>query len=337
MDRKAIMSMNEIFKKKLDAAQRIIISTHLFPDADGIGSEIGLCLALRELGKEAICVNEVPLLDRYKYLDPQNVVIGLDELDKQAWKDTDLFIVVDTNAVERVGPHMAAHIKSQEKAGLLFIDHHPASDEVKKGQCIDTNSAATGQLVGELIESLGLEFTREIALPLYTAILIDTSSFRYPTVSGPTHSLIAKLVNTGVKPPDAYNGIYGTKKISHMHLLGHILLSADSNKSGEVAWIVLDKDLLEEFKTDIEDTHAFINHLLVLDNIKIAAMFRDDGHELKVSFRSDGEIDVGKMARGMGGGGHSHSAATILPKKEQKIKDLVNETVAAIEAYLKNS
>ena len=85
-----------------------------------------------------------------------------------------------------------------------------------------------------------------------------------------THKLVSKLIETGVEAPDAYNGIYGTKKISHMHLLGEILKSANSSEKQGICWISLRQDVLKKFDTDIEDTHAFINHLLVLDKIKVA-------------------------------------------------------------------
>src|SRR5690606_35704182 len=113
----------------------------------------------------------------------------------------------------------------------------------------------------------------------YTAILIDTSSFRYPTVTADTHRMIASLMDAGVDAPMAYNGIYGTKKIFHMHLLGKVLPSTSCALGGQIAWITLKKEDLEIYHTDIEDTHAYINHLLVLDNIKVACMFRDDGQQ----------------------------------------------------------
>jgi phosphoesterase RecJ-like protein len=326
------MKFVEKFNKKLKKAKSIVITTHMIPDADGIGSEIGLCMALQQAGKNCVCVNEEPLLDRYKYLDPKDVVISFDEFSDH--DDVDLFIVVDTNAANRVGPKMEKFIKEHAKAEILFVDHHPASEELKKEHCIETSAAATGQVVGYIIESMGIEFTKELALPIYTAILIDTSSFRYPTVSGDTHRLIGKLVDTGVAPPDAYNGIYGTKELNHMHLLGTILSSANMNKSNDIAWISLRKEDLEKYGTDIEDTHAFINHLLVLHEIKVACMFRDDGHEVKISFRSSGEIDVGAMARKLGGGGHSHSAATIIPSEGRKFDDVIQETVKKMESII---
>lgn len=329
------MNITERFMFYTEKADNIVISTHIIPDADGIGSEIALCLAMRAMGKNAICVNEEPLLDRYKYLDPEDVVISREDyLSFYPEADVDLFIVTDTNSLERIGEGMKAiAVKSPN---LLFIDHHPCPKEVMDENCIDTSKAATGELAGELIQSLGIALNREMALPLYTAILIDTSSFRYPTVTGNTHRLIGSLMDTGVRPPHAYNMIYGTKKLTYMKLLGKVLASAHTTKDEKIAWLTLTEDLLEKFNVDTEDTLAFINHLLVLDNIKVAIMFREMGSEIKVSLRSIGTVDVGIMARVLGGGGHDHSAAAVIKGSlESVIKttvDKLHEILLATEA-----
>src|SRR4051794_24109940 len=105
------MNLHERFKKIIEHSQRIVITTHIVPDADGIGSEISLCLALRKLGKKALCVNEEDLLSRYKYLDQKNVIIGSEEFQAEhrgdgQFKEIDLFIVVDTNTTHRIGSKM---------------------------------------------------------------------------------------------------------------------------------------------------------------------------------------------------------------------------------------
>lgn len=327
------MNITERFQFLTKKAENIVISTHIFPDADGIGSEIALCLAMRALGKNAICVNEEPLLERYKYLDPQDVVISLQDY-KSFYPDAeiDLFIVTDTNSLERIGDGVKEI--ASKAPNLLFIDHHPCSKEVMTNHCIDTAKAATGELAGDLIRSLNVELTREMALPLYTAVLIDTSSFRYPTVTGNTHRLIGSLMDTGVTPPHAYNMIYGTKKISFMKLLGKVLASAHTTKDEKIAWLTLTEDMLEKFHVDTEDTHAFINHLLVLDNIKVAVMFKQMGTQIKVSLRSVGIIDVGVMARALGGGGHDHSAATVI---EGSLESVVKTTIEKLQVLLEDA
>ena len=330
------MDIQAKFSNAIAEAKNIVITTHSFPDADGIGSQISLCLALKKIGKNAICCNEEPLLERYNYLDNTQVVCGLDQL-KMKWSFTpDLIIVVDTNTIFRTGKNFL-EFAQKSSCPILYIDHHPCAEAIENDHCIDTNAAATGQLVGNLIEGLHIEFDQAMALPLYTAILIDTSSFRYPTVTADTHRLIAKLMDTGVTPPFAYNMIYGTKRIEHMHLLGSVLSSANSNETGEVAWITLKKDELQTHQIDIEDTHAFINHLLILDDVKVACMFRDDGKQVKVSLRSTGNFDVGTIAIGLGGGGHSHSAATVINcERDKDLDSIIRDTISKIETLMNN-
>ncbi len=313
------------FISMITNCQNIVITTHVNPDADGIGSQIALGMALRRLGKNVICVNEEPLLERYKYLDPDDIVVGLNEYNKNS---ADLFIVVDTNSLDRIGSNMKALIGNQN---VLFIDHHPCPDETKNNHCIDTSMAATGELVGMIIEFLGVKFTKDLALPLYTSILIDTSSFRYPTVTANTHRVVAKLMDTGLEPPHAYNMIYGTKKVNHMQFLGHVLSTAKTTKNGDIAWITVKKEILERFNIDQEDTHALINNLLIMDGIKVAVMFRESPGEIKVSLRSDGDIDVGSLAKLLGGGGHDHSAATIL---NCPLEEAIKKTVKTLENNL---
>jgi bifunctional oligoribonuclease and PAP phosphatase NrnA len=322
------MSIVDRFRARIQDIQTVVLTTHVIPDADGIGSEIALCLALRRLGIKAICVNDEPLPQRYRYMDPDQVILGVEEFEPQVYGNVDLWIVVDTNTVERVCQDLRPMI-SKSRENVLFIDHHPAP-HVKDitHHCIDTKAAATGQLVGEIIKGLGVSFDQKLALPLYTAIIIDTSSFRYPSVSDKTHHLVGDLLATGIAPGLAYNGIYGAKKIEHMHLLGTILSTTQCTPSGEIAWIHLSKNLIKRFDSDVEDTHAFINHLLILDNIKVACMFRDDGDTIKVSLRSNGAWDVGSLARKLGGGGHSHSAATVIHKTTNETTEhLIRVTV----------
>lgn len=325
------MKMIKQFESLTKTAKNVVISTHIIPDADGIGSQIALCMALRRIGIEAICVNEEPLLERYRYLDPEDCVISIEQYLTRPVQQIDLFIVVDTNSLPRIGARLQPVVMKSKN--LLFIDHHPCAKELAAIHCIDTDMAATGELVGKLIDSIGVPFDQHIALALYTAILIDTSSFRYPTVTANTHRLIARLMDAGINPPQAYNNIYGTKKVSYMKMLGTILSKTQTTDDETVAWITLDEKILEKFQVDSEDTHGFINNLLILDNIKVACMFRQIGNTVKISLRSAGDVDVGVMAQAIGGGGHNHSAATII---EGELAEVVKNTISKIQIMLSN-
>ncbi|MFG1501063.1 bifunctional oligoribonuclease/PAP phosphatase NrnA [Halobacteriovorax sp. XZX-3] len=319
----------ERFKKLIEKANNIVITTHIFPDADGIGSEIALCMALRKLGKNAICINEEKLFDRYRYLDPDGVITNYND-SKDYFDKIDLFIVTDTNALPRIGKNVQELVlKSSE---LLFIDHHPCPKEIAAIHCVDSSKAATGELVGELIEALGVKFDKKMALALYTSIIIDTSSFRYPTVTGNTHRIVAKLMDTGISPPQAFNQINGVKQVEYMKLIGKVLSSCQMSPNGKVAWISLTEEEIESFGCETEDTHGFINHLLILEGIEVACMFREVGDKVKISFRSVNQtVDVGVIAQALGGGGHNHSAATIIDGNLAKV---IPEVIEKIELMI---
>ncbi len=319
----------ELFKRLLQESQSILITTHVEPDADGLGSQVSLAQALTQQGKQVFCVNEKFLAKRYQHLDPTQQIQSSEHfLTKKA--EIDLLIVVDAHSTSRIGKNMQelmTHVKR-----LLFIDHHPCSSTLQALHCIDTQAAATGELVGEILLELGIPLTQAMALPLYTAILIDTNSFRYPTVTGRTHYIVSELMKTGLRPPQAYNDIYGTKKVQHMQLLGSILAKAQTNASGEIAWMSLAENELEKYAVNVEDTHSFINNLLVLDGVKVACMFRSMGNQVKISFRSMHGVDVGLIAQSFGGGGHHHSAAVLL---NGSLDTIIEQTVQQLDNVLK--
>jgi bifunctional oligoribonuclease and PAP phosphatase NrnA len=320
------------FKLLTKKAKNIVITTHLYPDADGVGSQLGLCLALRQTRRNVFCVNEEDIPRRYSFLNEGTTLYTAREFNRQHPNfPIDLFIIVDAHSPDRVGTQMQKI--AQQAKELLFIDHHPCPEELRALHCIDTQVSATGEIVGKLIQALKLKFTPAIALPLYTAMVVDTSSFRYQTVTGDTHRLVAQLMDTGaINPQNVYNLIYGTRNIGHMQLLGQVLSEAQTTEDETIAWLTLREDVLKKFKVAPEDTNAFINQLLILDNTKIACMFREEDHHIKVALRSSGEVDVGQLAQALGGGGHNHSAATVL---KGPLNEVVSKTILALKTMLK--
>jgi bifunctional oligoribonuclease and PAP phosphatase NrnA len=325
------MRKTDLLKKLTKKGGNILITTHVFPDADGIGSEIALCLALRKKGINAICVNEEILEERYRYLDKNKAVKSLTQFKRDKKKKWDILVVVDTNSIKMIGPKM--NFLAQKMDEIIFIDHHPINEKklIPKNIFLRSDLCATGEVVGNLIEDMEVKFNYDIAICLYTAILIDTSSFRYPKVSEKTHTLLAKLLKSGVNPPKAYNLIYGTKKLSHMKLLGKILSSIKSTKDQSIAWIIVKEDDLIKYLTKAENTNSFINNLLVLDNLKVACLFRELKGKVKISLRSHGSVNVGSIAEELGGGGHSHSAGAFL---KGDISSVVKKVIRKIKSRL---
>lgn len=326
------MAINSKFKQSIDQAEVIFLTTHFMPDADGIGSQVALASALKRYGKTVFCVLEKALPQRFDFVNEDDLLITIEDFEQGLMNSptlVDLILVLDTNQLNRVGEKVKKFC-ARSRAALLYIDHHPCEKKISKDHCIDDSAAATAQVVGGLIQSLNLEFTKQEALALYTAIVVDTSSFRYPTVTGKTHRLVAELIDAGVSPSEAFNNVSGAKKMSSLHLLGKILTSARINQRGDVAWIFFDNDQLDEFATDSEDTNAYINNLLVLEGMKVACMFRLEDEYLKVSLRSLGKYDVGVIAETLGGGGHGHAAAARIECRDVHQMPLIIKKVISI-------
>ncbi|MDH4468021.1 MAG: bifunctional oligoribonuclease/PAP phosphatase NrnA [Bacteriovoracaceae bacterium] len=316
--------------------ESIILTTHVGPDPDGIGSIVSLGRALQQLGKTVHIIIEEPLWYKYKYLDPEGSIFSLDDfLGKKTAVNFEesLLIVVDTHKLSRTGFKISSFLSPFKN--IIFIDHHPnpvptamTASGVDHQHFIDEKAAATGEMIATLINTLGVTFDDVMALGLYTAILVDTNVFRYPSVTGNTHRLIAEFLDHGIPSHTAYNLINGAKKLTSMHLLGQILKNAQVGPLGLVAWIWIQESDLRDYNSELEDTHAYINNLLALEGVRIACMFRQDGPRLKLSMRSHGDIDVGEIAAQFGGGGHSHSAATVIEippndSRENFIHDLI--------------
>jgi phosphoesterase RecJ-like protein len=324
-----------LVKKLILESHLIVITTHLNPDADGLGSQLALALGLKKLGKKVICLNEEKLPQRYQYLNKSRTIKSVSEIgsrwEKLLKEKIDLLMVVDSNSELMIGKRITKIFDGA--ANKIFIDHHPAPLKIFRKHCIDTSSAATGELVAKILNKLKIPITVPMSLSLYTAILIDTSSFRYPSVQGNTHRILGQLLDSGLNPARAYNHIYGEKKIKHLHLLGEVLSGVQIDSTGLIAWISIKKKQILKTKISSEDTHYFINHLLVLKGIKVVCLFRETEGYVKVSFRSTlnplekKPFNVGEMAFQLGGGGHIHAAATqikgSLPKVIKKtIKDI---------------
>lgn len=337
MDKFITPELIQQFKKNLQKSKTVVITTHLVPDADGIGGEVALYYALRSLGKKVYCVNEEPLSDRYNHLLPsKSTSLSANEFNSKHNKiPIDLFIVVDTSEKSRIGEKMR-EIFNRAKMSYC-IDHHPTRKDKMlpfSGKIIDLKSAATGEIVAKIIKELKVPLTKKIALPLYTALLIDTSSFRYPTVTSKTHQIISELLATGINPAKAYDQIYGTKVIGNMQLLGEILLNAKINKDKDIAWITISDEMLKKYKCSEEDTYSFVNYLLVLKDLKLALMFRHKKDQVRVSIRSVGKVNVDEIASILGGGGHNHSSAATL---KGEITKIVPKVIRTCHNYLSQS
>lgn len=291
------------FVELVNSSKSFVITSHMRPDCDAIGSELALALALQSLGKEVQIVNGDPVPPHISFIDPDNEAkvlgrdISIDDL------TCDVIIVVDTGAWGQLGP-MAEVIRAS-KARKVVIDHHVSEDDLGAALFKDTTAEAAGRLVLSAITALQAEVTPTIAQALFTAIATDTGWFRFASVSEETFSAVARLVAAGARPSFVFAALYENNSFARLRLQGRILTNTQSDLGGRLLYSAISQADLRETGAEPTDTEDVINRLLGVAGVEVALLFLELGpRETKVSLRSRSHCDVSAIAEQFGGGGH---------------------------------
>ncbi len=319
----------QAFKASLEQAKRILISTHLLPDGDGLGAEAALFHYLKRARKACRVYNPDQLPKRYRFLDPKaNMLLGPGEV--ELWDTCDLWVIVDTNDPRRLGKVWQEMSLRSKK--IVFLDHHP---EIAGSVGInypphsttlsDVTSSSIGEMLHKLFSELNLgKINKDVALGLYVSVMTDTNSFRYSRTTPESHHIAAEMIELGVNPEEVYQAIYSSKDVSHLKLLGHVLSNVKVAAGGKIAWLEMNRELRKTYQASADDTQSFLNLLLLLKDAEVVCLFReeDDG-DVRVSIKSKGRIIVNRLAQDLGGGGHDYAAGLQLTQTLEKTVDTV--------------
>jgi phosphoesterase RecJ-like protein len=297
----------------LRRSERIVLTSHVRPDCDALGSELGLAGILEALGKHVRIVNAQATPANLKWIDPEGRLESLAEGVKPAdLADRDLFVVLDTSAWAQLGA-MGDVLKGMRDRGLV-IDHHVSEDDLCDRWFKDTAAEATARIVTEIGLRLRVPLTERIATPLYAGLSTDTGGFRFPSVSGESFRIAARLVDAGANPSAIYRELFEQDSLARLHLVGRTLAGAVTSRDGRVITSqVLQRDIKEVHALP-SDTEDLINLTLAVKGTELAAILieQPDGR-IKTSFRSRGPVDCNLLAARFGGGGHKAAAGAILP------------------------
>ena len=325
---KGSKNWNEV-AREIERHNRFLVTTHVNPDGDGIGSGLALAKHLIALGNDAIMVSPDPLPDRYRFLDPEGKVLTYDP---NHLEERELFFVLDTSELSRLGK-MESVIKTR-KNQVISIDHHPFRDRFARIHVVDEEAFATGELVYGLIKSMNGQMTKPIAEALYIAILTDTGLFRYGKKNHDrVHTIVLDLLKTEIDPGWIAERLFESYTSRRLQLLGAILSRLEMFFENQVASLVVTQSLMEEFDSQQEDLDGIVDYTRMVEGVEVGVMFTelDDG-KVKVSLRSKREIDVNQLAVRMGGGGHSKASGIIVLGSLEEVKGMV---LAEISASLK--
>ncbi len=321
------------FKQLITDAKRILISTHVQPDGDGLGAEVALYHYLKRTRKSVRIYNPDHLPKRYQFLDPKKEIL-LGPGDVEIWDQCDLWIIVDTNDPRRLGKLWNELTLRSKK--IVFLDHHPDIITSKEQfhyppnamVVSDQTSSSIGELLYQLFHELNFsKLNEDIALGLYVSVMTDTNSFRYSRTTPEAHEIAAEMIRLGVNPEEVYQAVYSTKELSHIQLMGILLQNTKLSKSGKLAWLEMRLDLRKKFKATADDTLSFLNILLVLRDAEVVCIFReeDDGEVTRVSIKSKGRVVINRIAMELGGGGHDYAAGLALTVPFEQVVDTVTE------------
>lgn len=298
----------EACRNIIEKHQRFILTTHINPDADGIGSELALSNFLKSKGKETFIFNHSATPPNCGFLDPQRQIIQFDSSKHADYiLNADVIFVLDANHPDRLQslkPYLL-----QSKAKKVCIDHHLDKADFADLYIIDEPSAATGEILYHLLFFLDKNaINKEIATSLYTAIMTDTGSFRFPKTDPELHEITADLIARGADPVETYQQIYEQGTANRLQLLGKVLAELKLAHNNKVAFVVVTQQMFSETHTSEADTDNFITYTLTIQGIQIGLMFTETAEGIKVSFRSKGDIPINELAREFGGNGHKNAA-----------------------------
>lgn len=298
----------------INGGERFLVACHRRPDADSLGSALGLIRTLRAIGKEATLFMPESIPDSLQFL--MEGERGIDEVPEGTRYDATW--IMDIAAKALIPPKFPP---PQVTGPVVVVDHHHAHDDVGDVVVRDTSAAATGEVVVRLIEELGLDsIPAGAATPIYAAIVSDTGGFRYSTTTAATLRLGARLLEEGVDPWQVAYQLFERWETARLRLLSAIIATLEMAFGGRVAIMRVTREMLAICGANDDMVEGMVNYARMVEGAEVGALLWEwevrnpsGSHvETKISLRSSGGFDVSQVAAALDGGGHRAAAATQL-------------------------
>ncbi|MEM8521606.1 bifunctional oligoribonuclease/PAP phosphatase NrnA [Flavobacterium sp. PL12] len=317
----------------LSTTKKIAIIPHRGPDGDAMGSTLALYHFLLKNNHSPIVVSPNEFPDFLSWM-PGSETVKIFEKDKEnctkILEDAEVIFTLDFNALHRTGE--MEHVLSQLKAPFVMIDHHQKPDDYAAVTYSDTSFGSTCEMIYNFINFLGKkdQIDKTIGTCIYTGILTDSGSFRFPKTTGNTHRIVAELIDLGVENTEIPTLLFDNSGYDRLQLLGRALQNMKVIEERKTSYTTLTQEELNTFHYVKGDTEGVVNYGLSIKGIHFAAIFIENKEEniIKISFRSQGDFDVNQFARDhFHGGGHKNAAGgkseLTMEKTIEKFEDLV--------------
>ena len=305
-----------------------IISTHINAEGDAIGAELAVFYLIKQLGKDAVIINNEEVPHRYRFLPGWNKIRVASGEKPEGYEAV---IVVDCPTVERSGGTAQLISKSKIK---INIDHHVSNENFADFNWVNPDASSCGEMVFTLYNRMELNINEEIATALYVAILTDTGSFRYDSTTAETHRIVAELIKLGVHPAKIAEKVYETKKLGDIELLSKALSTVVVTNNGRISYIYVTKQMIDDTGTAPDRTDGFVNFARSIVGSEISIFFREDMEDprkIHVGFRSKGRANVNVLAGKFGGGGHPRASGCLI---DGELEEVIKKVLRVAEEFL---
>lgn len=291
-------------------SKRVLLASHANPDGDAIGALLAMGIALERQGCEVVLFNESTIPAVYQFLPAvaklQNRLPDLTGFDTA--------VVLDCGDLKRVGAGIDAIAAIPV---MVNIDHHTTNTRFGHYHLVDVAACATSEIVHRLIQAMRVPIDLAMATAIYTGILTDTGSFRFSNTNRAAFAICESMVALGVNPSTVARHVYGTYSLGRIKLLNLALDSIEISSNGHLSIMTVTREMLADTGTQAEDADGLINYARRIQDVKVAALIHEleagngtsgDHRRYHVSLRSDGSVDVSRIAADFGGGGHAGAA-----------------------------
>ena len=315
-------------------AGRVVLTTHVNADGDGAGSEAAVAAWLRSRGQEVWILNPTRFPPLFDFLidDPEWIVDAGGPRAQEIAARADLAVVLDTGESNRIGRvrSLIQHLPT------VVVDHHlPGESPIDSDGVRDATACATGELVYDIVTQAGDDWTLTMRRGVYVAIMTDTGSFRFSNATPTAHRIVAELIEGGVDAEEIYRRVYGSAPARRYHLLAATLRELEVDEEAGIAWVTVPQEAYEALDATAEDLDGFVDYPRSVAGVEVGLLFRQ-AHSggTKVSFRSNQFVDVQRLARRFGGGGHARASGALVrePMEQARPKVIAAAREAALSA-----
>ncbi len=318
----------------LERHGKFLLTTHVNPDGDAIGSEIAMARWLRSRGKSVRILNDSPTPVAFGWLTADDAIEMYDEaLCEQRFSEADALVVLDTSNRQRIG-RLSRHL-DRHVVAIAIVDHHATHDGFGQVNVVEPELASTASLVFELMREAGVTPDVTAAEALYVGLFTDTGNFRYSNTDARAHRMAATLVEAGVDPSDLTSRVHATAPAGRIRFFGESLAALQVLEGGRLVVVEAAPEQFARHGLVGADTEGLVDMPRAIAGVEVVALFSEvEPGKVKVSLRSTGNVTIDAVCARFGGGGHPHAAGVQMRGTREDVKaKILPEIVRLLDAH----